>query len=93
MRAECSPVSRYIYRIVIGCDGNHSLHKKAKREDPNDVSLAASQGYFVNHKDMATYLEKSYENEDTVRESLLLDCHASLTDNPIATNMQRLSSP
>lgn len=57
---------RYIYRILIGCDGNHSLHKKTKREDPNDVSLAVDQGYFVSHQKMSVYLEKSYEHEDTV---------------------------
>lgn len=57
---------RYIYRIVIGCDGNHILHKKTKREDPNDVSLANDQGYFVSHTKMSTYLAQSYEKEDTV---------------------------
>ncbi|KAH9852416.1 hypothetical protein C2E23DRAFT_868595 [Lenzites betulinus] len=56
----------YIHRMILGCDGNHSLHKKTKKEDPNDVSLAVNQGYFVNHEHMSEYLKESYEDEETL---------------------------
>ena len=52
--------TRYIYRIVFGCDGNFSLQKKAKHDDPSDCSLGMGQGYFVHPEKMRPLLENKY---------------------------------
>lgn len=38
--------SRYIYRLFLGADGNHSLHKKTKPGDDSDYSLVGNRGFF-----------------------------------------------
>lgn len=62
---------RYIYRIVLGGDGNHSLNKKAKKlSDPNDVSLAAGKGFFVTPELMHKIVSKCYDGDATKLVSL-----------------------
>ncbi|KAI0702154.1 hypothetical protein C8Q76DRAFT_633263 [Earliella scabrosa] len=40
------PKLSYIYRIFLGADGNHSLQKKSKKDDPTDYSLGRHVGFF-----------------------------------------------
>ena len=47
----------------MSADGNHSLHKKTKKDDPNDMALTTGQGYFTPHSAMATYLETKYKRK------------------------------
>ncbi|KAI1785457.1 hypothetical protein LXA43DRAFT_899833, partial [Ganoderma leucocontextum] len=54
---------KYIYRIVFGCDGNFSLPKKTKHDDPNDRSLGLGDGYFVHPEKMRPLFEHKYANE------------------------------
>lgn len=39
-------MGRYLYTPRLGGDGNHSLQKKAKKDDPTDRSLGGPQGFF-----------------------------------------------
>ncbi|KZT04100.1 uncharacterized protein LAESUDRAFT_738039 [Laetiporus sulphureus 93-53] len=55
--AYVSSISGYIHACELGGDGNHGLQKKHKCDDPNDVSLAPSQGYFVDAHKMKDYME------------------------------------
>ncbi|KAL6302304.1 hypothetical protein BKA93DRAFT_737195, partial [Sparassis latifolia] len=57
----------YIHTCELGGDGNHSLQKKRKHDDPNDVSLGLGQGYFVHPDKMTRYME-SIEAEPAVRQ-------------------------
>ncbi|KAI0706683.1 hypothetical protein C8Q76DRAFT_629932 [Earliella scabrosa] len=41
---------RYIYRLCLGADGNHSLQKKTKRDDQSDFSLARGRAFFTNRR-------------------------------------------
>ncbi|KAL6298965.1 hypothetical protein BKA93DRAFT_830299 [Sparassis latifolia] len=52
----------YIHVCELGGDGNHSLQKKRKHDDLNDVSLGLGQGYFV-HPDKITWYMESIEAE------------------------------
>ncbi|PIL29558.1 hypothetical protein GSI_08366 [Ganoderma sinense ZZ0214-1] len=55
---------KYIYRIVLGCDGNHSLHKKSKKDDPHDMTLAPAQCFFIDHTTMTEALKEKYWQEE-----------------------------
>ncbi|KAL1942577.1 hypothetical protein VTO73DRAFT_6179 [Trametes versicolor] len=56
---------RYLYRIVLGGDGNHSLNKKSKKIDPNDTSLGVGSGFFVSPEIVRPVVAKSYEDDET----------------------------
>ncbi|KAL6299356.1 hypothetical protein BKA93DRAFT_742425 [Sparassis latifolia] len=47
----------YIHACELGGAGNHSLQKKRKHDDLNDVSLRLGQGYFVHQDKMTRYME------------------------------------
>ncbi|EJF55278.1 hypothetical protein DICSQDRAFT_74779, partial [Dichomitus squalens LYAD-421 SS1] len=49
----------YIYRIFMGADGNHSLHKKSKRDDKTDYSLAGGRAFFADAERMAAFAKKT----------------------------------
>ena len=49
--------NRYIHACELGGDGNHGLQKKRKHDDPDDFSLSAGKGYFVDAAKMQSYLE------------------------------------
>ena len=52
---------------MFSMDGNHSLNKKSKKEDTNDVSLGLGQAFFVDHNKIADTLKKVYAgNNDTM---------------------------
>ncbi|OCH85162.1 hypothetical protein OBBRIDRAFT_740373 [Obba rivulosa] len=53
----------YIHRIFLGGDGNHSLQKKAKHDDPDDISLAPGKVFFIDHTKMAKYLAEASKDE------------------------------
>ena len=55
---------RYVDRLVYGIDGNHSLQKKTKKDDPDDVPLGAGAGFFINHKDVAHLIAENYKSDD-----------------------------
>lgn len=57
---EAQRYPRYLYRIVLSVDGNHSLHKKTKPGDTNDIALSHKQGFFVPDEEVAPYMEKKY---------------------------------
>ena len=52
--------------MVFGVDGNHSLQKKHKKDDPNDVPFTDGEGFFVKHSDVAPIIEESFKNDDDV---------------------------
>ena len=45
-------------------DGNHSLNKKSKKEDEDDVSLSLGQAFFVEHNKIAGTIQKAYARDD-----------------------------
>ena len=49
---------------MFGMDGNHSLNKKSKKEDTDDVSLGLGQAFFVDHNRIADTLKKVYARDD-----------------------------
>ena len=65
--------ARYLYHILLGIDGNHSLHKKSKRDDPRDVSLAPGQVFFIDHSTMKDALKEKYWQEEIVSSQLSHD--------------------
>ncbi|KAI1782630.1 hypothetical protein LXA43DRAFT_905174 [Ganoderma leucocontextum] len=60
---DTPPHLKYIYRIIFGCDGNFSLQKKTKRDDPTDRSLAMGESFFIHPEKMLPLLEKKWANE------------------------------
>lgn len=46
---------RYIYTPRLGGDGNHSLQKKAKKDDSSDHSLAGPRGFFNDIRKLPGY--------------------------------------
>ena len=61
---------RYIYRIFMGADGNHSLHKKTKRDDKSDYSLSAGRAFFADCDKMAYFARKTSKDRTVVRSYL-----------------------
>ncbi|KAH9894232.1 hypothetical protein C8Q73DRAFT_646680 [Cubamyces lactineus] len=51
---------RYLHRIVLCADGNYSLKKKTKPDDPYDMALCTGQGYIIPHEEMRDYLVTKY---------------------------------
>ena len=51
-------ISRYIYRLFLGADGNHSLQKKTKQGDDSDYSLVGSHGFFNDPTKLDGFLTK-----------------------------------
>ena len=63
--------SSYIYRIFMGADGNHSLHKKSKRDDKTDYSLAGGRAFFADAEKMSEFAKKTSKDR-TVVSSILI---------------------
>ena len=49
--------------MLFSADGNHSLHKKTKKDDATDVALTEGQAYFTPHSEMKPYLETKYKRK------------------------------
>ena len=45
-------------------DGNHSLNKKSKKEDTDDMSLGVGQAFFVDHRKIADTMTRIYARDD-----------------------------
>lgn len=61
-------LSSYLYRICIGADGNHTLHKKSKRDDKTDYSLSDGRAFFAESSKMAAFAKaKGKEGRTVVR--------------------------
>lgn len=70
---------RYIYRIVFRCDGNFSLQKKSKNDDPNNRSLGMGEGYFIHPEKMHPLLENKYSKAVIVCVTFASPCvHADI---------------
>ncbi|TBU21409.1 hypothetical protein BD311DRAFT_743616 [Dichomitus squalens] len=67
---------QYIYRIFMGADGNHSLHKKSKRDDKTDYSLAGSRAFFADAEKMAAFAKKTSKDRTVVQTCNLAMCGA-----------------
>ncbi|KAJ3014547.1 hypothetical protein NUW54_g1280 [Trametes sanguinea] len=67
---DTPPKLGYIYRMVLSADGNHSLHKKTKPGDKNDVALSHRHGYFIPHETVASYLQQKYKDTEMTRASV-----------------------
>lgn len=70
---------RYIYRIFMGADGNHSLHKKSKRDDKSDYSLSAGHAFFADCAKMASFAKKTSTDRTVV---CILRCVLSCAVTP-----------
>ena len=46
------------FSTVLSIDGSHSLQKKAKNDDPDDISLNEGRGYFVQDGPFHTFLKE-----------------------------------
>lgn len=55
---------RYIYRLFLGADGNHSLQKKTKPGDDTDYSLVGDHGFFNDPTKLEGFLERISKNSD-----------------------------
>ena len=77
---------------MFSMDGNHSLNKKSKKEDPNDVSLGLGQAFFVNHNDIAGTLKEIYANDDDVVVGSFFTNQMPTLTSPADTYMQRVQS-
>ncbi|RDX39433.1 hypothetical protein OH76DRAFT_1367526 [Lentinus brumalis] len=53
--AETEKRLMYIYTPRLGGDGNHSLQKKAKKDDPTDHSLAGTRAFFNDIRKLPGY--------------------------------------
>ena len=51
----------------MGVDGNHTLHKKEKRDDKTDYSLAAGRAYIADAAQMASFAMKGAKDKTVVR--------------------------
>ena len=51
----------------MGADGNHSLHKKSKRDDKSDYSLSAGRAFFADCEKMAAFAKKTSKDRTVVR--------------------------
>ncbi len=58
---------RFLYRIVLSADGNHSLQKKTKKDDSNDISLSKGHSFFVDPATMATMAVASYAKDEETK--------------------------
>ncbi|PIL23637.1 hypothetical protein GSI_14950 [Ganoderma sinense ZZ0214-1] len=43
-----------------------NLHKKSKKDDPHDITLAPAQGFFIDHTTMADALKEKYWQEEII---------------------------
>ena len=50
--------ARHKFSTVLSIDGFHSLQKKAKNDDPDDISLNEGRGYFVQDGPFHTFLKE-----------------------------------
>ncbi|KAH9911809.1 hypothetical protein B0H21DRAFT_704547 [Amylocystis lapponica] len=81
----CSPAKRHLYLNVLSLDGTHSLQKKLKNDDPDDVSLNEGRAYFVQDEPFRAFLERC-GYVDKVRATSNFTCHSLR-----AVNMQNQS--
>ncbi|KAI0693053.1 hypothetical protein C8T65DRAFT_586112, partial [Cerioporus squamosus] len=59
----------YLYTPRLGGDGNHSLQKKAKKDDPTDRSLAGARGFFNDIRELPGYKEKYPKEQGKIVET------------------------
>ncbi len=80
---------RFVYRIVLSADGNHSLQKKTKKDDSDDISLGVGHGFFVDPTTMAAMVAASYaRDEDTKPVSFLSFRDVRIDSRHVVGNLQ-----
>ena len=79
---------RYIYRISFSVDGNHSLRKKNKKDEVDDVPLSEGEGFFVLHADVAHLIMESFKNDDDQVVSTQLESVPAFSDIQADAYMQ-----
>jgi hypothetical protein len=55
---------RHKFKLYLSGDGNFKLQRKNKHDDPDDVTLNAGNGYFVETEDYQRYLKLVKPTED-----------------------------
>lgn len=79
---------RYIYRLFLGADGNHSLQKKTKPGDDSDYSLVGDRGFFNNPLKLKGFLQRFPKDTAKVVSDDFRGMNVACWESVLDSNMQ-----